>query len=126
MATAQKLPSTAFKKGQPGGPGRPLGSRNKLSETMLALLAADAAENGAEVIARVRREKPHVWLQCMVALLPRQLHVERRDLSELTDSELEQLERLLARERAKTIDALAEKTSASSPAIVNDSELCKE
>ena len=42
---------------------------------MLQLLAADVAENGAEVIAQVRREKPSVWLQCVCSLLPKQLQI---------------------------------------------------
>jgi hypothetical protein len=73
---------------------------------MLQLLAADAAENGAEVIRRVREEKPAVWLQCICSLLPKQLAIEKvNPLADLTDSELEMIERVLRSEHAKTIDA---------------------
>jgi hypothetical protein len=75
---------------------------------MLELLAADAAENGAAVIARVRKEKPHVWLQCMCALLPRQVQTQQLNpLADLTDGEIETLERMLAESKAKLINGAA-------------------
>ena len=49
-----------FKPGNRLG-GRPLGSRNRLSEIALQALGEDIAEHGAETIERVRREKPHVY-----------------------------------------------------------------
>jgi hypothetical protein len=71
---------------------------------MLQLLAADAAENGADVIAQVRKEKPHVWLQCMCALLPRQVSIEKLSpFSDLTDAELDQFERFLTASRAQQV-----------------------
>jgi hypothetical protein len=44
---------------------------------MLALLNAEATEHGAAVIAEVRKTKPHVWLQVMASLMPKQLSVEK-------------------------------------------------
>ena len=79
---------------------------------MLHLLAADAAENGATVIAQVRTEKPHVWLQCMVALCPRQLSIERTSqLGELSDEELELLQEHLTATRAKLVRQLGPEKS---------------
>ena len=74
---------------------------------MLQLLAADVAENGAEVIARVRREKPSVWLQCICSLLPKQLSVEKLSpLGDLSDSELDLLQEFLASSRARDVSEI--------------------
>jgi hypothetical protein len=91
---------------QPGNRlgGRPLGSRNRLSETMMQLFAADVAENGAAVIAQVRKEKPSVWLQCVCSLLPKQMTVEKLlPLADLTDDELALIEETLSASRAKLV-----------------------
>jgi hypothetical protein len=95
-----------FQPGNPGG-GRPLGARNRLSETMLALLNTEATEHGAAVIAEVRKTKPHVWLQCMCALLPKQLSVEKLSpLGDLSDAELDLLEEYLRGQRAQLVPEL--------------------
>ena len=44
-----------FITGNSGGPGRPKGSRNRLGEDFLGVLYADWSENGAAVIAEVRK-----------------------------------------------------------------------
>jgi hypothetical protein len=59
MAAVKKPHRGQFQPGNPGG-GRPLGSRNRLTEVALAALGDDFNENGPAVIAQVRREKPHV------------------------------------------------------------------
>ena len=93
-----------FATGWPGGPGRPPGARNRLSEIALAALGADFAEHGAAVIAQVRRERPHHYLSIVVSLLPRQLHVERSSpFADLTDDELDQLERYLSASRTMSM-----------------------
>ena len=97
----------AFKPGWKGGPGRPIGSRSKLSETMLALLNAEAVEHGAAVIAEVRKTKPHVWLQVMASLLPKQVSIERLSpFADLSDDEIDQLERYLTASRAQQVTEL--------------------
>jgi hypothetical protein len=86
------------------GGGRKPGSRTRLSETMLALIHADVAEHGAEVLATVRREKPAVWLQCVCSLLPKQVAIEKLSpLADLTDQELDELHQHLAMLRARTV-----------------------
>jgi hypothetical protein len=103
----RKPPRTAFKPGNPGGPGRPIGSRTKLNELALALLHEDFAEHGAEVIKRVRERKPEVYLASVVSLLPKQSQVEKRGpFDDVSDEELELLEEHLAAVRAKTIKRL--------------------
>src|SRR5262245_59308245 len=116
--TAAHLKKYRFQPGNKLG-GRPIGSRTKLSETMLALLQADAAEHGAEVIARVRKEDPSTWLRCMVSLLPKQLQVERHALADLSDQELELLEQHLASTRAKLVREI-ERHQANGAVIAGD------
>jgi hypothetical protein len=52
-----------YLKGMPGGPGRPLGSRNKLREDFFADIHAAWLERGQEVIDRViaERSKSSCW-----------------------------------------------------------------
>jgi hypothetical protein len=90
-----------------GGPGRPPGARSKLSEIAIAAIRDDFALHGKATIEKVRREKPHVYLDYVVRLLPKQLHVERTSpLGELSDAELEELEAFLASSRAKLVRKL--------------------
>ena len=103
----RKPPRTAFKPGNPGGPGRPIGSRTKLNELALALLHEDFVKHGAEVIKRVRERRPGVYLASVVSLLPKQSQIEKRSpFDDLTDAELDQLEEYIAGMRAKTIAQL--------------------
>jgi hypothetical protein len=104
VATLRKVPKTAFKKGWKGGPGRPPGMRNRLTEVALQALGDDFSEHGTAVIAEVRKTKPHVYLQVVASLLPRQMQIERTSvLGELSDAELHQIEELLAAMRARTV-----------------------
>jgi hypothetical protein len=64
-----------FLKGMPGGPGRPMGSRNRLSEAFLADLAADWEQHGAEALERFRRDDPGGYVR-MVAGLCKDYRIE--------------------------------------------------
>ncbi|WP_315792675.1 hypothetical protein [Bradyrhizobium sp. SZCCHNRI1002] len=55
-----------------GGGGRKPGSRNKLSEAFLSDVEASWRQHGAEVLDRVAREEPGVYLRAIVALMPRE------------------------------------------------------
>jgi len=83
--------------GVSGNPnGRPKGSRNKLTETFLDIVAKDFAENGAEAIERVRREDPVMYLRIVGSLIPRELITQREqapdfDYSELTSEQVVEL-----------------------------------
>jgi hypothetical protein len=97
----------AFKPGNPGGPGRPLGQRNRLTEVALAALSDDFAEHGAAVIEEVRKTKPHVYLQVVASLLPRQVQMEKLSpFSDITDEELSMIEELLTASRARLVQRL--------------------
>jgi hypothetical protein len=104
---AVKSNPAAFKPGCAPGPGRPRGMRNRLTEVALAALGADFAEHGAAVIEEVRKTKPHVYLQVVASLLPRQVQMEKLSpFSDLTDAELEQLERYLAASSAHAVSEI--------------------
>jgi len=114
--TAEHLKGHRFQPGNKLG-GRPVGSRNRLSEVMLSLLAADAQANGAAVIARVREEEPGVWLRCMCSLLPRQVQIEKLSpLADVTDQELIEIEEMLRASRARIVRQL----EASSPSLTGE------
>jgi hypothetical protein len=101
-----------FAPGWRGG-GRPPGARNKITEIALATLTEHFAEHGKDAIDRVYRERPHHYLSVVASLLPRQLHVERSSpFSDLTDSELDQLEQLLAAIRARTVQTIEQQNGA--------------
>ncbi len=63
-----------FEKGQSGNPnGRPKGSRNRLTDSVLKKIAEDFAIHGADVLQRVRIEEPVMYLKFIISLLPREL-----------------------------------------------------
>jgi len=62
-----------FLAGNSGNGGRKRGSRNKLSQAFIDVLNADFDQHGAEVVAKVRVEKPDVYMRVVAALLPAKL-----------------------------------------------------
>jgi hypothetical protein len=52
----------------PGGPGRPVGSRNRLSENFLADLQADWEQHGNEILSIMREKHPEMYFRSMVKL----------------------------------------------------------
>jgi len=78
--------------------GRPIGSRNKLNEKFILALHDDFVEHGPKVIARVREEKPDIYLKVIASILPRVLHV--KDQSTFDGMTNEQLDEILGTVRA--------------------------
>jgi hypothetical protein len=86
-----------FKPGRSGNPrGRPKGSRHKLSERVLAELTADFEQHGAAAIRQARETDPAAYIRVIASLLPKQTEKIPNPLEDLTDDELDQLDRLLA------------------------------
>lgn len=76
-----------FERGNPGGPGRPKGSRNKLSETFLEALHLDFQAHGAAAIETARVESPLGYVRVVAGLLTQNVKVAHGSDS-LTDDEL--------------------------------------
>jgi hypothetical protein len=75
--------------GQSGNPaGRPKGARNRFSEKFIGDFMADWEEHGAAVIAKVRDEKPDVYLRTATAILPK-VSDDGDDFDNLTPEELD-------------------------------------
>ena len=68
---------TQFKVGNPGGPGRPLGSKNRLSEYFLHELADHFEKYGREAIERVFEGRPGEYLRVIASLIPKELILEK-------------------------------------------------
>ena len=104
MPSPKQLEAYSFKPGNRLG-GRPLGSRNRLTEIALQALGEHFAVHGAAAIDRVYREEPATYLKIVASLLPRQLHVERSSpLADLSDAELQLIEETLRGSRAQVIE----------------------
>lgn len=87
--TGSKQALTQFKPGQSGNPkGRPKSSRHKLAEDFIQAMQRDFEQNGPDVIAQVRVEKPDQYLKVIASILPKELNVKTGALDELDDSEL--------------------------------------
>ncbi len=86
-----------FQTGGNGGPGRPKGSRNKLSEEFLAALHDNFLQNGVTAIERMCEEDPTAYLRMIASLVPRQFVIDRTsDLDALSEDELDERIRELA------------------------------
>ena len=71
--------ATQFKPGNPGGPGRPKGSRSKLSEAFLKALADDFETNRLITVEKVREDKPDAYLNIIGKLMPKLMELSGPD-----------------------------------------------
>ncbi len=75
---------TQFQPGGEGGPGRPKGARNKLSEAFIGTLADDFAEHGPDVIIGLRRTNPVAYCNVIARLMPKLMELSDPDGQPLT------------------------------------------
>ncbi len=66
---------TQFKDGHSGGPGRPKGARNKVTQAYLEAVAKSFAKNGPEVLEIIKEKRPDVYMKLVAALVPKDLDV---------------------------------------------------
>lgn len=78
MPKPERCADGRFLAGNSGNGGRPKGSRNKLGEDFLKVLAADFEQHGQQVIEKVRETKPEVHLRVVADLLPKDVKVNGR------------------------------------------------
>lgn len=64
-----------FVTGTTGGPGRKVGSRNRLGEAFIADLRDAWELHGADVIARVARDDPAALLKVIASLMPKDVNL---------------------------------------------------
>jgi hypothetical protein len=74
---------------QPGNPGRPKGSRNKLAENFLADVLVEWEAHGAVAVSDMREKNPGDFVKMVASLLPKDVNLNLSDnLSELSDDEV--------------------------------------
>lgn len=82
------------KRFEPGNPGRPKGSRNKLGEAFIEALHDDFNEHGVAAIRSMRGSDPGGYVRVIASLLPKEFKIETT--SDLTDEQLDARIRTLA------------------------------
>ena len=89
-APKKEIKPHLFQPGNKMSPGRPKGTRNKLTKGFIAAMCQDFDRYGIEVVESVRRDKPEAYLKVIASLVPQQVEVgEAGAFSELSDDELD-------------------------------------
>lgn len=68
-----------FEKGNTHGKGRPLGARNKFSESFVVALHDDFKEHGVNAIETLRLEDVASYVRCCVAMVPKDFQISGPD-----------------------------------------------
>jgi len=77
-----------FEKGHEGGPGRPKGSRNKLTEEFLNVLQADFNEHGVKAVTKMREEDNTQYVKTIASLMPKDHNININEFDDLPLDEL--------------------------------------
>lgn len=85
-----------FVTGGKPGPGRPKGSKNKLQEDFLRDVLEAWETRGPQAITGMINEKPSEFVKMVAGLMPKDVHLNLNDHSEMTDDELAERVRQLA------------------------------
>jgi hypothetical protein len=111
-----------WQKGQSGNPGGlSKGSRRKLSDAFIRVLARDWEAHGEEVLRSVREDNPVAYFKCMVSLLPKDVYPEGEPSTETAVSSYPATEAFLQQfleEQGQ--DLQAEDTESGTPLIKNN------
>lgn len=77
VAPPRKKPrGKPFQKGQSGNPaGRPMHSRQRLSEAFISAIGEDFEKHGKKTIEQMRRKKPEAYVRVVADLLPKNIKV---------------------------------------------------
>ena len=79
-----------FVTGNSGGPGRPVGSRNKFAQQYVDDAYQVWKEEGIEALRKCARKRPDKFIMVMAHLIPQHFKVEHEHkLTGLTDAELQ-------------------------------------
>ena len=73
---------------QPGNPGRPKGSRNKLSEDFVAKLYEDFTQHGQGAIEECRAKSPETYVKVIAGLLPKEMHISASPLEDMSADDI--------------------------------------
>ena len=91
----------------PKSPGRPKGARSKLGEAFLEAMLENFSAHGPETIEAVRAEKPDQYLKVIASILPKEMNLNvTEQFSEMTDDELADRARRLARDLAPLLSGV--------------------
>ncbi len=79
-----------FRSGVSGNPaGRPVGSRNKLTENFVTALSKDFAAHGVEAIQTARQDDPVAYLRLVASLMPKEVRLSKDNpLDQYSDEEV--------------------------------------
>ena len=83
METVDREENGHFAKGNPGGPGRPKGSRDKLSFAFIEALSKTFEEKGVESLQRLMEEQPAQYHNIIAKLMPKIMELSGPDGSEI-------------------------------------------
>ena len=79
--------ATRWQKGKSGGPGRSMGSKDRLSREFLDALCADFTEHGKAAIQDARTSDPGAYLRVIASIMPKEIEI-KRPMADLTEDEL--------------------------------------
>jgi len=82
------MPTKLFEKGNPGGPGRPKGSRNKLTEDFISDVYAHWQDTGKEAVIQMQQEDNTQFVRMVASLLPKDHNIKLDDFDDLPIDEL--------------------------------------
>jgi hypothetical protein len=60
---------------KPGNPGKPKGTKDRLSRNFISALSDDFDRNGVSVIRRVRKNDPGLYLRIIASLVPKEMTI---------------------------------------------------